>query len=192
MKQLAITLIILTIGILTANAQQTDNTPERKGFMFGLGISGGAISISDEVTGADFEEGQGGISLPNIKIGYMINSKLAVLLNTQGLIYEYNNYDRSFETALVSVQYWVKDRWWIGGGFGAGIDMPALYDVEDNFNDDFNFGCAAGISTGYEIFQRKHFTIDLQLQATAGRAFLENNLHRDAATFTAGIGFNIF
>ncbi|GLB52485.1 hypothetical protein NBRC110019_15250 [Neptunitalea chrysea] len=191
MKQFIFFTILLLLAITAKlHAQDTTDQMERKGFVIGLGISGGAISISDTETGQDFDKGQGSLSLPNIKLGYMVNERLAVLLNTSGMIYSQNEYDRSFETFLPSVQYWVKNNLWISGGIGLAIDMPALYDVEDNLNDDFNAGCAVGLSVGHEIYQQKNFAIDLQLQTTAGRTFFKGDGHRDAATISVGVGFN--
>ncbi|GLB47977.1 hypothetical protein [Neptunitalea lumnitzerae] len=189
MKQLLVLFALLVLGS-TVQAQDTTAQMERKGFVIGLGISGGAISISDTETGQDFDKGQGSISLPNIKLGYMLNERLALLLNTSGMIYSQNDYDRSFETFLPSVQYWVNNKSWISGGIGLAVDMPALYDIEDNINDDFNAGCAVGLSFGRELYQQRNFAIDLQLQTTAGRTFFKGDGHRDAATISVGVGFN--
>lgn len=46
-------------------------------------------------------------------------------------------------------------------GAGIAMDFPAIY--EGNIKDeDWNFGGAVTLSTGYELVRKKHFAIDLQ------------------------------
>lgn len=188
MRKIMVTLVVMFLGI-SSYAQDTVRI-ERKGFVLGLGLGVGAISISDADTAQDFDKGQGAITLPNLKFGYMLNEKTALLLTTSGMIYNLEGNDRSFETLLPSVQYWVNDNWWLNGGIGLALDMPALYDIKDNVNDDFNFGCGIGLAAGREVYKKKNFAIDLQAQITLGRTFLKGDGHRDAATFSVGVGFN--
>ncbi len=187
MKNLII--IILTCCTITAFSQDVDKPIQRKGFVFGVGLGGGVISISDSNQEVPFDEAQGGISLPNLKLGWMVNDRLAILATFPGLIYDYEGKDRSFEAFIPSVQYWVKDRWWVNGGIGLAMDMPAFYEVDDFKDEDFNFGCAVAVSTGYEIVQNKNFALDIQSKLHLGRAFLDNDQHRDGVAFTIGIGF---
>ena len=133
---------------------------------------------------------QGGISLPNLKFGWMLNDRLALMATLPGMIYDFEDHDRSFEAFIPSLQYWVGDRWWVNGGMGLAMDFPAFYEVEDIKNEEWNFGFAVAVSTGYEIIQRGNFAIDLQSKIHLGRVFLDNDQHRDAAAFTVGIGFN--
>ncbi len=179
--------LILVSFILEAQEKEVAN---RKGFVIGLGIGGGAISVSDADTSQDFDKGQGALTVPNLKIGLMLNKKIALLLNTSGMIYSYNDYDRSFETILPSIQYWMGENWWLNGGIGLAIDMPALYDIKDKMNDDFNLGCGIGLSSGYELYKKDNFALDFQLQTTLGRTFLKGDGYRDAATISIGVGFN--
>lgn len=183
-------IILFTFCTLTTFAQNDENTIEREGFVIGFGIGGGVISISDSNQEVPFDKAEGGLSLPNLKIGWMLNNRLALLATFPGLIYEYEGDDRSFEAFIPSLQYWVKDRWWINGGVGLAMDLPAFYEV-DNFKDeDWNFGCAVAISTGYELVQKKRYAFDLQSKIHMGRVFLDNDQHRDGVAFTIGLGFN--
>ncbi len=188
MKNLLV--IIFTFCTLAAFGQYTTNSVEREGFVFGFSIGGGAISIADSDQENPFDEAQGAISLPNLKFGWMLNDRLALMATFHGLIYEYEGSDRSFDAITPSLQYWIKDRWWINGGFGLAIDGPALYEIDDLDEEDWNFGCAVVASTGYEMVQRRNFTIDLQTKVQLGRTFMEGDRHRDGAAFSVGIGFN--
>lgn len=181
-------MVVLILCTFSLFSQNINKTVERKGFVIGLGLSGGVISISDSDQEIPFDDAQGGFSLPNLKLGWMLNERLAILATFPGMIYEYEGKDRSFDAFMPSVQYWVKDRWWINGGIGLAVDGPALY--EDLDGEDWNFGCAVAFSTGYEIVQKKKFTIDLQTQLHLGRVFLENDQHRDGVAFSVGLGFN--
>lgn len=181
-------IIALTFFTLTAQAQQ-DST-YREGFVIGFGIGGGVISIADTRSEINFDKAQGGFGFPNLKLGFMINERLAFLVRTSGLTYEFEDKDRSMDAITPSIQFWIKDKWWINGGFGLAMDMPAFYDVNDYKDEDWNFGCALTASTGYEVLKRRNFAMDLQANLMLGRTFLGDDEFRDGATFLLGIGFN--
>ena len=61
--------VLLTFLSISAFGQNENNPIERKGFVFGVGIGGGVISIADSNDEVPFNEAQFGISLPNLKIG---------------------------------------------------------------------------------------------------------------------------
>jgi len=187
MKNLLI--LFFTLCTISLFGQETKSTIERKGFVFGFGTGAGVINISESQQEVTFEETQGGGTFPNLKFGWMVNDRLAILGLYSGMIYDYQDKDRSFDALMPSVQYWVKDRWWVNGGIGLAMDFPALY--EDNIEDeDWNFGGAVAFSTGYELVQKKKFTLDLQTQLQMGWANLENDKDRDVVVLSIGLGFN--
>ncbi len=188
MKNLLV--IIFTFCSLAVLGQADSAPMQRKGFVFGVGIGGGVVSISDSNQEIPFEEAKGGISLPNLKLGWMVNDRLAILATFPGMIYEYEGKDRSFDAFIPTVQYWVKDRWWINGGVGLAMDFPAFYEVDDFKEEAWNFGGAVAFSTGYELVQKKNFALDLQTKVHMGRVYLDNEEHRDGVAFTIGLGFN--
>jgi hypothetical protein len=181
---------LFTVLAVSAFGQQFDNTVRREGFVIGIGVGGGVISIADSDAENPFDEAQGGISFPNLKIGAMLNERTALLVTFPGLMYEYEGKDRSFDAVMPTLQYWVSDRWWINGGIGLATDFPAFYEVDDFEDEDWNFGCAVAASTGYEIYQRDNFTIDLQSKVLMGQVSLDDDRHRDGVAFSVGIGFN--
>ncbi len=189
MKNLLIVLLTFCSVSVFAQGLQTSNI-ERKGFVIGFGVGGGVISLADSGQENPFEKASGGFSLPNLKIGMMLNEKTALLATFPGMIYEYEGQDRSFEAFIPSIQYWLKDRWWVNGGVGLSMDFPAFYEVDDFKDQDFNFGCAVAVSTGYEIVQRKNFALDLQTKLHMGRVFTGNSQYRDGVALTVGLGFN--
>ncbi|WP_246200175.1 hypothetical protein [Maribacter luteus] len=139
-------------------AQNADaETTQRDGFIFEAVVGGGIISIEDSAGNQTFDNAQGTFVFPDLKLGYMLNENLAITAVMPGNIYEFQDNDRNFGGFIPSVQYWVKDCWWIHGGIGLAIDSPALYDIKDNVNDDWNFGVAVMASTGYEILQKEKF-----------------------------------
>ena len=181
-------LFALLVSALNLFAQNGE-TVERKGFVIGLGISGGVISISDSNSENPFDKASGGLSLPNLKLGMMLSDRVALLATFPGMIYEYDGKDRSFEGLVPAIQYWVDNRWWVSGGVGLAIDAPAFYEVKKFKDETFNFGCAVTLSSGYELHQNDNFTIDLQSKIHLGRVFLEGDDYRDGAAFSVGIGF---
>lgn len=190
-----IVLIALTFCTMVVSAQNNSNNEKiskRNGFMFEFSVGGGVISVEDSQGIQTFDKSQGAISFPELKFGYMLNENLAITASMPGMIYKFNNNDRHFGGLIPSVQYWVKDRWWIHGGIGLAIDSPALYDIKDNVNDDWNFGCAVMASTGYEFYKKKNFALNVQSKIVMGRTFLDGDVHRDAVTFNIGLGFSWF
>ncbi len=176
----------------TTYAQNADSetTTQRDGFIFEFVVGGGLISLEDSEGIQTFDKSQGTFVFPDVKFGYMLNEKLAITAALPGNIYEFEDNDRNFGGFIPSVQYWVKDRWWIHGGIGLAIDSPALYDIKDDVNDDWNFGCAIMASTGYEIYKKKNFALNVQSKLVLGRASLEGDAHRDAVLFNVGLGFS--
>ncbi|WP_018622172.1 hypothetical protein [Spirosoma luteum] len=102
------------------------------------------------------------------KVGYMINPKLAFLINGAVSIYEYSLSDRKklrdFGGVFASSQYLVTDEFWILEGIGIGTDAPVLYDFKPKNTAETNYYSGLGVvsSIGYEIYQKKNFALDLQ------------------------------
>ena len=180
----------LVSSITGAQNTNTETTNQREGFMFEFTVGGGIISIEDGEGIQTFDESQGTFVFPDIKLGYMLNEKLAITVSMPGNIYKFQDNDRNFGGFIPSVQYWVKERWWIHGGIGLAIDSPALYDIKDDVNDDWNFGTAVMVSSGYEMYKKKNFALNVQSKLVLGRASLEGDAHRDAVIFNVGLGFS--
>jgi|TARA_R110002126_G_scaffold124451_1_gene266404 hypothetical protein len=85
-----------------------------------------------------------------------------------------------------------KDPWWIHEGIGLAIDSPALHDIEDNVNDHWNFGTAVMASSGYEMYKKKNFALNVQSKLVLGYLSLDGNADRDTVIFNVGLGFNWF
>lgn len=188
---LRIACVVFAIASSLSYAQNTNKeTTQRDGFIIEFSVGGGSISVEDSAGIQTFDKSQGAFTFPDVKLGYMLNDNLAVTISVPGMIYEFQGSDRHFGGFIPSVQYWVKDRWWIHGGIGLAIDSPALYDIENDVNDDWNFGCAVKASTGYEIYKKKNFALNLQSNLMLGRAALDGDAHRDAVTFNVGLGFS--
>ena len=176
----------------TTYAQNTNSetTSQKDGFIFEFVVGGGIISIEDSAGIQTFDKSQGTFVFPDLKFGYMLNGHLAITASMPGNIYQFQDNDRNFGGFIPSVQYWVKDRWWIHGGIGLAIDSPALYDIKDDINDEWNFGCAVMASTGYEIYKKKNFALNVESKLVLGRVSLDGDAHRDAAIFNIGLGFS--
>ncbi len=182
----------LVSSITYAQNTNSETTTQRDGFIFEFQVGGGIISIEDSAGNQTFDNAQGTFVFPDLKLGYMLNENLAITAAMPGNIYKFQENDRNFGGFIPSLQYWVKDRWWIHGGIGLAIDSPALYDIKDDVNDDWNFGCAVMASTGYEIYKKKNFALNVQSKLVLGRASLDGDAHRDAVLFNIGLGFSWF
>ena len=191
-KMACIAFTLVSAMAFAQNNSSTQNSFNRDGFMFEFGLGGGIISIEDSAGTQSFDDTQGGGTFPELKLGYMLNNRLAITVSAPGMIYKVNDNDRHFGGIIPSVQYWVKDRWWIHGGAGLAIDSPALYDIKNNVNDDWNTGIAAMVSTGYEVYRKNKFALNLQSKLLIGGVKLNNNIDREVVQFSLGVGFSWF
>jgi hypothetical protein len=89
MKNLLI--VVFTFCTLLSYSQNEINQIAREGFVIGFGIGGGVISISDSDQEVPFDEAQGGGSFPNLKLGWMVNDRLAILGLYSGMTDEYDD-----------------------------------------------------------------------------------------------------
>jgi len=185
------TLLILALVIL-ANFTFAQNTIEeksfeRKGFIFGLGMGVGSLSLNTNDTLSNSITA----TLPNIKIGYMLNNRFALLALLPGANYKYKEKDRGFEGFLLSGQYWVKNNWWVLGGAGLTFDAPAFYTVDDPKTAEFYAGVSAlTFSTGYEVWHKGKFALDLQYRLFYGKSSIANNGFREGVSNMLIVGFN--
>ncbi|WP_348712747.1 hypothetical protein [Tenacibaculum sp. 190524A05c] len=181
---------VLVSSLSYSQKTNTEKTTNRDGFIFEFVVGGGIISLEDSSGIQTFDKSQGTFVFPDLKLGYMLNYRLAITISIPGNIYEFQDNDRNFAGFIPSLQYWIKDKWWIHGGFGLVIDSPALYDIKDNVNDNWNYGHAVMFSTGYEIYKKKNFALNVQSNLVMGRANLVGDTNRDAILFNVGLGFS--
>lgn len=186
-KQVIIAMILM-LSNMQAFAQDNQTESNRKGFVIGVSAGAGYVSIEGDAAPGTFEDG--GLPFPNLKIGWMITPKTALLLSIPGMGYEIDGVDRSFDSVVPSIQYWVRPKWWVNVGFGLGMDSVAFYE-DDHGQDKLNVGPAGMISTGFEIYKRGKFTIDLQGTIHAGHMYTDGD-HYDAGALLAGVGFNFY
>ena len=73
---------------------------------------------------------------------------------------------RDFGVLAPSVQYWFKERFWLLGGIGLGLDAPIFFDIKDPEETKYHSGLGIVGAIGYDIYQGKKFTIDLKARMT--------------------------
>ena len=170
--------------------QTNTSTTQRKGFVFGTSIGVSSLQLTTSQSG---RESQFVSSFPNFKIGTMVSSKTAIVVLLPGSLYKYKGVgrerDRGFEGIIPSVQYWVKDRFWVLGGVGLTLDAPAFYDIKDETERKFYFGPAMVLSSGYELWSKGKFAIDLQARMHYGYAAVPEGTKTGLA-LNFMIGFN--
>lgn len=185
-KVLIITLTIMANYTFAQTSLET-NPVERKGFMIGVGLGAGTLSLNTN----DTSKLTISTTLPNIKVGYLLNKRFALLALLPGANYKYNGNDRGFEGLIIAGQYWIKDNWWVSGGTGLTFDAPAFYTVKDPKTAAFYTGAPAfTLSTGYEIWNKGRFALDLQYRIFIGKSNLPNNGQREGISNVLIVGFN--
>lgn len=174
---------------LSSQAQNMENP--RKGFYFGAATGIGFLSLRPPNGSTQHESG---LSLPNLKFGYLLNPRLGIGLTLPGSLYTYTGEgrkrSRGFEGMVPSVQFWLKNRWWLSSGIGVGLDAPAFYDIQNPDERKFYFGTAAIFGTGYEVFRKNNFSIDLQARLHLGSIDLPTgNQKGNSLNFLIGINW---
>lgn len=189
MRTFIILTLVLTTTLLNAQSETNIDFESRNGLSFGLGLGAGTLSLQvSEQTTTNFSA-----SLPNFKIGYAVSEKFSMMIYLPGAIYQFDDLDRGFEGIMLNGQYWLKDRWWINAGVGLTLDAPAFYTVDDFASANFYTGLPAiAAGTGYEIFKKGNFAIDLQYRIFIGKSVLENNSERAGVSNMFIVGFNLY
>lgn len=160
--KIIVVIICFTFFDQTINAQVL----KRKGFVFGtsLGVVNSKLNFPDK------SEKQTDLGI-DLKIGYMLNPSLAVLLMSNVSIYDYSGFGRDrkrdFGVLSPSIQYWIRDKLWLLGGIGIGGDNPVFWDIKNPETEPLETMYFSGLgivaSAGYELFYSdKNFTIDIK------------------------------
>ncbi len=185
-------ILCATLVCINVTAQTTSPKPPviRQGFVFGAAIGFSSLHLS---TPGLADQSVATTSFPNFKIGYMLNPHTALVLCLPGSIYTYKGEgrqrQRGFEGMIPSIQYWLKERWWVLGGVCLALDAPAFYDIKDETERKFYFGFGALAGTGYELWHRKNQSLDLQLRVHYGQPKVLQGVEKGLA-FNILIGYN--
>ena len=187
MKNFVFILLIL-ICFTSLKAQLSEpKKMQKKGVSVGLSLGLGQLKLSEN----DTTRKMMAATLPNIRIGYMLSERFALQLLLPGTPYQKNGKTRGFEAIVISGQYWIKNRWWILGGAGVSIDAPAFWTIDDPKDIQFHWGVpAVTFATGFEILQRKSFTIDLQYRVYSGKVNLDQDKKLTGISNMFSVGFN--
>jgi hypothetical protein len=186
MNPYQITFMSVLLMITTAAFSQGDETFTRKGFVFGASIGGGTHFLDDNTYGR--------FTAPNIKVGAMVNPKLAILLLAPGGTYQKGDKQRAFEGLIPTAQYWLTDKFYVNAGVGLAIETTPFYKVDyAEGPPEFNTGLGFTASVGQEIFQWSHNkTADLQLRLLYGNIEFEDLTHTNNLAIDFLIGFNLY
>lgn len=164
---------LFAICCLLSTSVSAQNEIQRKGLLFGFssGIANSNLSFPAQ------NQNSTNLAL-NWKVGYLLNPKLALLLNGAVSIYKYELSDRrrlrDFGGVFASAQYFIADRFWLLGGAGIGTDAPVFYDInpENEVETNYHLGMGVVSSAGYEIYRTKHFAFDVQARVNYSRVNL--------------------
>lgn len=186
-SKLNLFLLIIISNYSFGQTNMDKQTIEKKGFVIGFGLGTGVLRLNtNDTLNVSFST-----TLPNIKVGYMVNKRLELLALLPGANYKYNGKDRGFEGIIIAGQYWIKDNWWVLGGTGLTFDAPAFYTVKDPKTAGFYTGIPAfSFATGYEVWHKGRFALDMQYRFFFGKSNLPNNGHREGISNMFIVGLN--
>jgi hypothetical protein len=171
---------------------QSNEIPARSGFFWGAAAGVSSIQLSTNTFGKHHETN---LSFPNFKFGRMLSPRSVLFVYLPGTIYRSSDLgrprDRGFEGIIPSFQYWVKERWWIAAGAGLALDAPAFYDIKDESERKFYFGGAALLSSGFEVYRKGNFALDIQARYHIGYSNIPNDTRKgNALTVLVGVNFS--
>ena len=173
MQMIRLPMVSILALCSTLGYTQQIKTTERKGLMFSFSTGVG----NSRLAFAGNKQSNTDLAL-NWKIGYMLNPKLALLINGAVAIYNFNlsgrPRKRDFGGICPSVQYHLNNKWWVLGGIGLGIDAPVFYDLKPDNQDELKYHSGFGGITaiGYEIYKRNNIAVDLQARYNYSKANL--------------------
>jgi hypothetical protein len=144
---------------------------ERKGFLIGFSLGGGAYSCEDC---SDTLSGPGS----EIHLGGMLSPKVALMFDGGGIAGDDGGDSIYFTTSTAAAQFFVSDRVWLKGGLG-------LAQLSCDGCGDSETGVGVLLAAGLELVQKKKFVLDLQARATGG-SFDGGNI----SGFAFHLGFN--
>ncbi len=77
------------------------------------------------------------------------------------------------------------------GGIGLTFDAPAFYTINDPTEAGFYTGFPAlSVATGYEVWRKNHFALDLQYRFFSGKSELSNDGERSGISNILLVGSN--
>ena len=133
---------------------------ERKGFVIGFGAGPGQSRVNGESNTAVAAE---------IHFGGMVGPRTAIVIDSSAVTDSENLFDENLTFGLgvnaIAIQHWVHDRVWIKGGIGEGYAFASGAGESDFASAGLGFLAGAG----YELVQKRKFTLDLQGRFTASR-----------------------
>lgn len=185
-KILILILLMITVGSSHAQTGSNNKLIERKGFVVGASLGGG-LHVSNQ-------KAYGRFSVPNLKVGAMLNPRLGLILYMPGGASTRNGSERAFEGFFPTIQYWLTDKHYVNFGMGMAIETIPFYLVDyEQGPPEFNRGLGITASIGHELFQwSKNKTIDAQFRILYGRINYNNHFQRDEFAFDILIGFNLY
>ena len=196
MKSIFFTTMLLFLMFLQSANAQSENAIERKGFVFGTSYGAGYSVLKFP----DKNQNELGFAL-DLKLGYMINPNLALMLSTNVSIYDYSGFGRDrkrdFGILAPTAQYWLNDKFWVLGGIGLGGDNPVFWDIDfDNVDDDpletkYYNGLGLVAATGYEIYQRKNMAVDIKAKLSYRNVEMQEG-KTNGVSFAFLVGINLY
>ncbi len=137
------------LAALIVLAAPTASAVERKGFVIGFGAGVGQSRV----------EGSGNTAFgSSFSIGGMVGQKTALLLDATSVTDSEEDILVGIGVSGVAAQRWLTDRVWVKAGIGSGV----LFASGNGESEQENLGFGISTGIGYEVVQKKKFTLDLQ------------------------------
>jgi hypothetical protein len=171
---------------------QNETQVHRKGFAFGLATGVARTHLKFPAK----QQNSTNLAI-NWKLGYGVHPKLVLLLNGAVSLYHYDLYDRprlrDFGGIFPAAQYFISPRLWLLTGIGISTEAPVFFDINLEHHNETKYYSGIGLlsAIGYEFYQHKHFTLDLQTRFNYGVVYLPTGKMRGLST-SVSLGINFY
>ncbi|CAN5838049.1 hypothetical protein BH11MYX3_BH11MYX3_47300 [soil metagenome] len=111
------------------------------------------------------ETGDLGLSGPNLGIGGWVSGKLAITGRIAGVSHSHRGIRVTNTVIGAAAQYWIDDRYWLGGGLGLGL-LVLTGSSFDSSQDNVTAGFGFDLRAGFAFSQTREHVFNLSLEVT--------------------------
>lgn len=178
--------LLLTLLVTVAGPIAAASADDARGLVLGASVGVGRLHMGTCSDGScQAARDVMRVSLPNLKVGWMVRPRTALLFTIPTGIHVDAGAHRSFEGFVPAVQQWVGPRVWLQGGAGIAMDAPVIFTSPHGFHA----GPAVVGAAGVQLARRGRGQVNLEVRTTAARLGTAGGGRRPVVATDILVGF---